>query len=163
MTLGGLTIAIGLLVDDAIIAVENVFRRLREAFRAHRRWGKREAERRAPDRTQSVVVAVATTEVVSPILFATLIIILVFLPIFFLPGLEGRLLRPLGLAFIAALAASLAVALTVTPVLCVAAPRPFAGSASPRTLAPAAVAMRPTGPPSNGASAIAVSSSPAPS
>ncbi|HVS02934.1 MAG TPA: efflux RND transporter permease subunit [Thermoanaerobaculia bacterium] len=107
MTLGGLTIAIGLLVDDAIIAVENVFRRLKEDRVVP------EAERR-PARE---VVAAATTEVVSPILFATLIIILVFLPIFFLPGLEGRLLRPLGFAFIAALAASLVVALTVTPVL----------------------------------------------
>ena len=108
MTLGGLTIAIGLLVDDAIIAVENVYRRLRE-----------EARRPAPERRgTSEVVAAATTEVVSPILFATLIILLVFLPIFFLPGLEGRLLRPLGLAFTAALVASFAVALIVTPVLC---------------------------------------------
>jgi CzcA family heavy metal efflux pump len=107
MTLGGLTIAIGLLVDDAIIVVENVFRRLKEER------GRPEAERRAPRE----VVAAATTEVVSPILFATLIIVLVFLPVFFLTGLEGRLLRPLGLAFIAALAASLVVALTVTPVL----------------------------------------------
>jgi len=107
MTLGGLTIAIGLLVDDAIIVVENVFRRLKEER------GRPEAERRVPRE----VVAAAATEVVSPILFATLIIVLVFLPIFFLPGLEGRLLRPLGLAFIAALAASLVVALTVTPVL----------------------------------------------
>ncbi len=107
MTLGGLTIAIGLLVDDAIIAVENVFRRLKEERDRSSGEGRATAE----------VVAAATTEVVSPILFATLIIILVFLPIFFLPGLEGRLLRPLGLAFIAALAASLVVALTVTPVL----------------------------------------------
>jgi len=109
MTLGGLTIAIGLLVDDAIIAVENVFRRLKE---------EREREA-AAQRSALEVVASATTEVVSPLLFATLIIILVFLPIFFLPGLEGRLLRPLGLAFISALAASLLVALTVTPVLSV--------------------------------------------
>ncbi len=108
MTLGGLTIAIGLLVDDAIIAVENVFRRLKEEHQ------KPESDRRAPRE----VVAVATTEVVSPILFATLIILLVFLPIFFLPGLEGRLLRPLGLAFMAALVASLGIALTLTPVLC---------------------------------------------
>ncbi len=107
MTLGGLTIAIGLLVDDAIIAVENIFRRLKGES------SKPEAERRPTDE----VVAAATTEVVSPILYATLIIILVFLPIFFLPGLEGRLLRPLGLAFIAALAASLLVALSVTPAL----------------------------------------------
>lgn len=109
MTLGGLTIAIGLLVDDAIIAVENVFRRLKEERQLP------EADRREP----TEVVASATTEVVSPILFATLIIVLVFLPIFFLPGLEGRLLRPLGLAFMAALSASLVVALTVTPVLAV--------------------------------------------
>jgi len=107
MTLGGLTIAVGLLVDDAIIAVENVFRRLKEE------QGLPRGERRAPEE----VVAAATSEVVSPIFFATLIIILVFLPIFFLPGLEGRLLRPLGLAFVAALAASLLVALTLTPVL----------------------------------------------
>jgi CzcA family heavy metal efflux pump len=107
MTLGGLTIAIGLLVDDAIIAVENVFRRLKQEHRLA------ESERRET----SEVVASATTEVVSPILFATLIIVLVFLPIFVLPGLEGRLLRPLGLAFIAALSASLVVALTVTPAL----------------------------------------------
>ena len=86
MTLGGLTIAIGLLVDDAIIAVENVFRRLK---------GEQE---RPEDERRSIreVVAASTSEVVSPILFATLIIVLVFLPIFFLPGLEGRLLRPLG-------------------------------------------------------------------
>lgn len=107
MTLGGLTIAIGLLVDDAIIAVENIFRRLKEE---HRRGD-------GASRPTEEVVAAATTEVVSPILFATLIILLVFLPIFFLPGLEGRLLRPLGLAFITALAASLVVSLTVTPVL----------------------------------------------
>ncbi|MEM7585533.1 MAG: efflux RND transporter permease subunit [Acidobacteriota bacterium] len=106
MTLGGLTIAIGLLVDDAIIAVENIFRRLKEV----------QSSQKSAAETREIVAA-ATTEVVSPILFATLIIILVFLPIFFLPGLEGRLLRPLGLAFIAALAASLAVALTVTPAL----------------------------------------------
>jgi CzcA family heavy metal efflux pump len=108
MTLGGLTIAIGLLVDDAIIAVENVFRRLKGERE------KPEAERRPT----TEVVATATSEVVSPILFATLIIVLVFLPIFFLPGLEGRLLRPLGLAFVSALGASLLVALIVTPVLC---------------------------------------------
>ena len=110
MTLGGLTIAIGLLVDDAIIVVENVYRRLRES--------KRQNDNSGEQRSTSQVVAAATAEVISPILFATLIIILVFLPLLFLPGLEGRLLQPLGLAFIAALAASLIVALTVTPVLC---------------------------------------------
>ena len=108
MTLGGLTLAIGLLVDDAIIVVENVYRRLRE----------RAAEPQAERRPAVAVVADATSEVVSPILLATLIILVVFLPIFFLPGIEGRLLRPLGQAFAAALAASLVVALTVTPVLC---------------------------------------------
>ena len=107
MTLGGLTIAIGLLVDDAIIAVENIFRRLRQEHALP------EGERRSAIQ----VVAAATYEVVSPMLFATLVIVLVFLPLFVLPGLEGRLLRPLGIAFIAALAASLLVALTVTPVL----------------------------------------------
>ncbi|MEM7048233.1 MAG: efflux RND transporter permease subunit [Acidobacteriota bacterium] len=107
MTLGGLTIAIGLLVDDAIIAVENVFRRLRQGSDP---GGRRD--------DAGELVATGTTEVVRPIVFATLIIILVFLPLFFLPGLEGRLLKPLGVAFIAALAASLLVALTVTPALC---------------------------------------------
>ena len=107
MTLGGLTIAIGLLVDDAIIAVENVFRRLRSVRTAGEGLGLAPRE----------VVAAATSEVIHPILFATLIIVLVFLPVLFLPGLEGRLLRPLGLAFMTALGASLLVALTVTPVL----------------------------------------------
>ncbi len=107
MTLGGLTIAIGLLVDDAIIAVENVFRRLRQA----------RGEEGGEARDGSEIVARATAEVVSPILFATLVIALVFLPIFVLPGLEGRLLRPLGFAFVTSLGASLLVALTVTPAL----------------------------------------------
>ena len=108
MTLGGFTIAIGALVDDAIIDVENVFRRLRED---HRR--RPEERRSAPQ-----VVFSASSEVRGAILFATLVIILVFLPLLVLPGIEGRLLRPLGIAYIAALAGSLVVALTVTPVLC---------------------------------------------
>ncbi len=108
MSLGGMTIAIGALVDDAIIAVENVFRRLREEY------GKaQEARRSVFD-----VVYAATSEVSNPIFFATVIIVLVFLPLFVLPGIEGRLLRPLGFAYIAAIAASFLVSLTVTPVLC---------------------------------------------
>ncbi|SDJ51076.1 efflux RND transporter permease subunit [Microbulbifer yueqingensis] len=107
MTLGGMAIALGALVDDAIIVVENIVRRLRE------NQALPEAERRDTTR----VVFDATREIEGSIVFATLIIILVFLPLFFLTGVEGRLLEPLGLAYVVSLAASLLVAVTVTPVL----------------------------------------------
>jgi CzcA family heavy metal efflux pump len=107
MTLGGLAIAIGALVDDAIIDVENILRRLRENAT------KPEADRR----TVLDVVYLASKEIRSSIVFATIIVMLVFLPLFFLADVEGRLLQPLGLAYLIALFASLIVALTVTPVL----------------------------------------------
>ncbi|MGM9692065.1 MAG: efflux RND transporter permease subunit [Alloprevotella sp.] len=108
MSLGGMAIAIGSLVDDAIVDVENVFRHLRE-------------NRALPREEQKSVLSVifnASREVRLPILNSTLIIIVSFVPLFFLTGLEGRLLVPLGVAFITALCASTLVALTLTPVLC---------------------------------------------
>ena len=108
MTLGGLAIAIGALVDDAIIDVENVVRRLRENA------ARPEAERLAA----AAVVRDATVEIRSSIVFATVIIVMVFLPIFGLTGVEGRLMPPLAYAYIVALLASLAVAIVVTPALC---------------------------------------------
>ncbi|MDQ8198244.1 efflux RND transporter permease subunit [Pelagicoccus enzymogenes] len=107
MSLGGIGIAIGALVDDAIIDVENVFRRLRENHHL------------PSEKKQSVnaVVLQASKEIRKPMVSATLIITIVFLPLFFLSGVEGRLLQPMGFAYIISIFASLAIALTVTPVL----------------------------------------------
>ena len=107
MTLGGLAIAIGGLVDDAVVGVENVMRRLREDRTKHPEHRLHPLE----------VVGKATMEVRSAILYATVIIVLVFLPLFALPGMEGRLFVPLGVAFIVSTLASLVVSVTVTPVL----------------------------------------------
>ncbi|MDR2880447.1 MAG: CusA/CzcA family heavy metal efflux RND transporter [Azoarcus sp.] len=107
MTLGGLAIAIGGLVDDAVVGVENVLRRLKENRARHGEHRLHPIE----------LVARATMEVRSAILYATIIIVLVFLPLFALPGMEGRLFVPLGIAFIVSTLASLLVSVTVTPVL----------------------------------------------
>ena len=108
MSLGGMAIAIGSLVDDAIVDVENVFKRIRE-------------NRLLPVEQQRSILEVvydASREVRMPILNSTLIIVVSFVPLFFLSGMEGRMLVPLGIAFIVALFASTVVALTLTPVLC---------------------------------------------
>ena len=123
MSLGGLAIAIGELVDDAIIDVENVVRRLREnalrpVLRASRAES-RDATRPEPEPLPVLeVVYRASTEIRHSVVFATVIVALVFLPLFMLDSVEGRLLRPLGFGYVVALTASLVVALTVTPVLC---------------------------------------------
>lgn len=110
MTLAGLAIAVGMVVDDAIVYVENIFRRLQEYFRRRHRG-------ETPDETPAEVVTRASDEIRASIVFATLIIILVFVPLFSLSGMEGRMFRPLGWAVVISMAASLLVALTVVPVL----------------------------------------------
>lgn len=107
MTLGGMAIAIGALVDDAVIVVENVFRRLRENHQ-------QPPENRRPVHD---IAFEASKEILASIVIATLIIGVVFVPLLFLSGVEGRMLRPLGLAYIVSIMASLVVALTVTPAL----------------------------------------------
>lgn len=108
MSLGGMAIAIGALVDDAIIDVENVFKRLRDNIQ-------KPIAERLPILQ---VVKEASMEIRSSIIIATLIIIVSFVPLFFLSGMEGRLLKPLGIAFITSVLTSLVVAVTLTPVLC---------------------------------------------
>jgi CzcA family heavy metal efflux pump len=106
MTLGGFAVAVGVLVDDAIIDIENILRRLRQN------------ERAASPLPRLDVVRDASLEIRSPILYATLAVVALFIPVYFISGVQGQFIAPLALAFVAAVVASLVVALTLTPALC---------------------------------------------
>jgi CzcA family heavy metal efflux pump len=114
MTLGGLAVAIGMVVDDAIVDVENVWRRLRESRTGFQPVGSNELK----TRSTLEVIAAASSEVRNSILYATVLVILVFLPLLGLEGIEGRLFTPIAIATITSMAASFVVSLTVIPVLC---------------------------------------------
>ncbi|MBI2120212.1 MAG: efflux RND transporter permease subunit [Parcubacteria group bacterium] len=126
MTLGGIAVAVGELVDDAIVDVENIFRRLRlwsressktVGFRTPLRLAGADSEIEGKKENHEEVVLLASQEVRNSIVYATILVAVVFLPIFFLPGIEGRLLFALGAAYLVSLIASMLVSLTVTPVL----------------------------------------------